>query len=102
MSSHSSLIWFLILDFTTGLPYKSTSAGVISLPTGSFVAQFRDAVKAKYDTPNYLKDISSSVLLVYKNKSVFDNRHADIDDRKEDPLEEDSLVDGFGTSKKPS
>ena len=102
MSSHSSLIWFLLLDSTTGLPYKDTSASSIlrSSLVVPVIDQFRDAVKAKYDTPNYLKDIPSSVLLVYKNKSAFDNRHADIDGRKENPLEEDSLVDDFGTSKK--
>jgi hypothetical protein len=44
--------------------------------------------------------LQSSQLLVYKNKAAFDKRNAAIDEEKEEPLEEDSLIDGLGTSKK--
>jgi len=92
------LIWFLLLDSATGLPYKGTTADYVSLPPGFVIAQFRDAAHLKYDKPNYLKDIPSGALLVYKNKSSFDKRHSD--EGKEEPLEEDSLLDGLGKSKK--
>ena len=71
-SPPSPLVWFLLLDSITGLPYKGTTADYISLPPSSFIAQFRDAVKAKYDQPGYLKDIPAGALHVYKNKDAFD------------------------------
>lgn len=84
-SPPSPLVWFLLLDAATGLPYKGTSADYVSPPPGSVIAQFRDAVQLKYDKPNYLKDIPSGALLVYKNKAAFDKRNAD--DGKEKPLD---------------
>ena len=99
-SPPSPLVWFLLLDSATGLPYKGTSADYVSLPPGSVIAQFRDAVKAKYDQPNYLKDIPSGTLFVYKNKAAFDKRNATADDGKEEPVEEDSFINGLGASKK--
>ncbi|KAI3649826.1 hypothetical protein MP228_005458 [Amoeboaphelidium protococcarum] len=95
----SPLVWFLLLDGVTGEPYKGTSADYVSLQPGSVIAQFKDAVQLKYDLPNYLQDISSSTLLVYKNKAAFDKRNAAVDDGKEEPLEVDSLIDGLGQSK---
>ncbi len=100
MSSPSPLVWFQLLDAATGLPYKGTSADYVSLPPGSVIAQFRDAVQLKYDKSNYLKDIPSSALLVYKNKAAFAKRNAAAGEGREEPLEEDSLVYGLGTSKK--
>ena len=101
-SPPSPLVWFLLLDSATGLPYKDTSVSSVlrSSLVVPVVDQFRDAVKAKYDQPNYLKDIPAAATLVYKNKSAFDKRDAAFDEGKEEPLEEDSLVDGLGTSKK--
>jgi len=96
----SPLVWFLLLDSATGQAYKGTSADAVSLFPGSVVVQLRDAVQLKYDKPNYLKDIPSSALLVYKNKSAFDKRNAAVGEGKEEPLEEDSLITGLGTSKK--
>ena len=65
------LVWFLLLDSATGEPYKATSAAKVSVSTSADVDDFRDAVQLKYDKPNYLKDIPSSALLVYKNKAAF-------------------------------
>ncbi|KAI3631922.1 hypothetical protein MIR68_009758 [Amoeboaphelidium protococcarum] len=96
----SPLVWFLLLDGVTGEPYRGTFATSVlrsSLPPGSFIAQFRDAVQLKYDLPNYLQDIPSSTLLVFKNKAAFDMRNAAVDDGKEEPLEEDFLIDGLGS-----
>jgi len=94
------LIWFSLLDSATGEAYKDTSATSIlrSSLLVPVVDQFRNAVQLMYDKPNYLKDIPSGALLVYKNKAAFDKRCAD--EGKEWPLEEDSLVDSLGSSKK--
>ena len=99
-SSPYPLVWFLLLDSATGQPYKGTSADAVSLSPGSVVVQFRDAVKAKYDQPGYLKDIPAGALHIYKNKAAFDKRNTPVDDGKVEPLEEDSLLDGLGRSKK--
>jgi hypothetical protein len=64
------------------------------------VDQFRDAVKTKYDQPGYLKDIPAGALHVYKNKAAFNNRNATVDEGMEEPLEEDSFINGYGASKK--
>jgi len=63
------------LDSATGEPYKGTTADYVSLPPTAVIAQFRYAVKARYDQPNYLREIPSSALLVYKNKAAFDKRN---------------------------
>jgi hypothetical protein len=90
------------VDSATGQPYKDTSVSSVlrSSLVVPVVDQFRDAVQLKYDKPNYLKDIPSGALLVYKNKAAFDKRNAVVDDEKEKPLEEDSLLNGLGKSKK--
>jgi hypothetical protein len=41
------LIWFHLYDYETGLPYKGTTADKVSVPPGSDIADFRDAVKVK-------------------------------------------------------
>ena len=70
MSSPSPLFWFQLLDSVTGLPYKGTTADYVSLPPGSVIAHFRDAVKAK--NSNKLSSFDPADLLVYKNKTAFD------------------------------
>ena len=99
LSPPSPLVWFRLLDSTTGQSYKGTTADKVAVSSTADVADFRDAVKAKYDKPNYLKDIPSGALLVYKNKDAFDKRNY-VNEEKEEPLEEDSLLDGLGKSKK--
>ena len=98
MSSSPPLVWFQLVDFATGKPYKDTS--VSSVLRSSFVVpvvdQFRKAVKAEHT--NKLSSMDAADLLVYKNKTAFNKRNAD--EGKEEPLEEDSLVDGLGTTKK--
>ena len=92
----SSLIWFHLYDAGTGQPYKGTSVDAVSCSPGSIVLQFRKAVKAEHS--NKLSSVDAADLLVFKNKAVFDNRNAD--KGQEEPLEEDSLITGLGTSKK--
>ncbi len=91
-------IWFNLLDSVKGLSYKGTTADYVSLPPGSVIADFRDAVK-KQDQDDgeaaILTPFKSSQLLVYKNKNAFV-------EGKEAPLEEDTLVDSLGKSKKES
>ncbi len=90
--SSSPLVWYLLLDSTTGLPYKGTT--VSSVLRSSLVVPvvdlFRKAVQAEYDKPNYLKDIPSGVLVVYKNKSAFV-------DGKEEPLGPTESIDLLGS-----
>jgi hypothetical protein len=94
------LIWFILVDSNTGQSYKGTSASSVSLPSGSVVDQFRDAVKVKHS--NKLATIDAADLLVYKNKASFDKRNDVLNGDSEEgkPLEEDSFVDGLGKSKK--
>jgi hypothetical protein len=96
--SLTSLVWFQLLDSVTGLPYKGTSADFVSPAPGSVIAQFRDAVHLK--NSSILTGLSSSQLLVYKNKAAFDKRNAAVKDGKEESLEEDSFINGLGASKK--
>ena len=95
----SPLVWFRLLDTTTGQYYKGTTADKVAVSSTADVADFRDAVKAKYDKPNYLKDIPSGALLVYKNKDAFDKRNY-ANQEKEDSLKEVALLDGLGKSTK--
>jgi len=59
----SPLIWFQLFDFATGEPYKGTSADKVSVSSSVDIADFRDAVKAKY-SDSHLRGIASSDLLV--------------------------------------
>ena len=101
MSSPYPLVWFEILDAATGLPYNGTSVSSIlrSSLVVPVIAQFRDAVKAKYDQSNYLKDIPSGTLIVFKNKAGFDKRNAPADEGNEEPLKSSCLLDDLGITK---
>ena len=78
-SKEESKIWFHLYDSANGLPYKGTTADKVSVPVGSDITDFRDAVKVKYDQPGYLKDIPSGNLLVFQNKQSFDMRDAAVE-----------------------
>jgi hypothetical protein len=69
--SQPSLVWYRLLDSSTGEQYKDTSVSSIlrSSLAVPVVDQFRDAVKAKYS--NKLASVDSGSLLVYKNKAAF-------------------------------
>lgn len=102
-STTPPFVWFLLLDSTTGKPYKGTSADYVSLPSTAVIAQFRDAIIEKFvqQKSSVLAGFASSQLDVYKNKAAFDKRHAAVKDGKEEPLvEEDSFINGLGASKK--
>jgi len=98
--SSPRFVWFLLLDSATGEPYQDTLASRVSVDSSADVIDVVKAVIKKYkeEDPTMLAGIASSKFRVYKNKAAFDKRNAD--DGKEDPLEEDALVDGLGTSKK--
>ena len=66
-TSSSPLVWFQLIDAATWEPYRGTTADYVTPPPGSVIAQFRDAVKTKYDQPGYLKDIPAGALHVYQN-----------------------------------
>ena len=90
-SPPSPLVWFLLLDSATGLPYKGTSADYVSVPsTADVIAQFRDAVKKKDKDDGdaaVLTHFKSSQLLIFKNKAAFDKRNSAVDEEKEEPLD---------------
>ena len=94
----TSPVWFQLLDAASGLPFNGTSADKVKVDASADVADFRKAVKSEFS--NKLSSIDAGDLLIYKNKAAFNKRNAAVDDGKEEPLEEDSLIDGFGTSKK--
>jgi hypothetical protein len=60
------------------------------------VTNFRSVVQLKYDKPNYLKDIPSGALLVYKNKQALDKRNAIAHNEKEEPLKLSRTLVGLG------
>jgi serine/threonine protein kinase len=66
----------------------------VDIPSNYVIDQFRDAVKEKCDRQgNDLKGILASKLRIYANKAAFEKG-------KEQPLEEDSLLNGLGSSMK--
>ena len=84
LPSASPLIWFLLVDSTTGEPYKGTSADYVTLPPGSVMAQFRDAVKKKDKDDGdaaILTIFKSSQLFVFKNKTAFGNRNSALEEK---------------------
>jgi hypothetical protein len=86
-------VWFQLVD-QTGNPYKGTRAGKVTLDSSADIVDFLDAVKVKYDQPNYLKDFPSVALLVYRNRETFDKRNAE--EGKEVPLKVDAIINGLG------
>jgi hypothetical protein len=88
----SRLVWYLLIDYSSGKPYRRTSADCVSLFPGVVVAQFRDAVKAK--NSNKLSSFDASDLFVYRNKADFDKRNAVDDDEKDEQLRPTDYVDG--------
>jgi hypothetical protein len=98
MPSPSPIVWFLLLDSATGEPYKKTTADKVAVSSSADVADFRDAVKTKHS--NKLSSFDAADLLVYKSKAAFDKRNAPVDEGKEEPLEEDSFINGLVSSKK--
>ena len=86
-----SLVWYLLLDSSTGKPYKGANIDYVSLPPTACIAQFRDAVHLR--NPNKLSSVVSADLLVYKNKSAFV-------EGQEKPLRSSYLINDHGKSEK--
>jgi hypothetical protein len=93
-ASAPPVVWFQLVDSADGLPFRGRTADSVPRTSVSVVGQLRDVVKAKYE---YLKDVLSGSLVVYSDRVAFDQRNAE--DGKQEPMEEDSLIDGFGASK---
>ena len=92
----SQAVWFQLYDFVEGLPLKATSATRVFVSASAIVDDFRKAVKA--DHSNKLSSVDAADLQVYRNKAAFDKRNDA--GAKEEPLAEDFIIDGLGTSKK--
>jgi hypothetical protein len=97
----SPLIWFMLVD-SNGVPYKGLDPTVSSILKSSLamsvIDQFRKAVNAEHS--NKHSSVDAADLLVFKNKAVFDNRNATVDEGMEESLEEDSFIYGYRASKK--
>jgi hypothetical protein len=91
-----SRFWYLLVDSETGELYKRTTADAVSLSTGAFVAQFRDAVHLENSC--ILTGIDPFNLLVYKNNAAFAGRNNAQDEGKEQPLKSSRNLDGLGES----
>ena len=76
-SKEESKIWFHLYDSANGLPYKGTTADKVTVPVGSDITEFRDAVKVKCS--NKLSSIDAGKLLVFKNKQSFDKRDSAVE-----------------------
>jgi hypothetical protein len=80
-------IWFRLFD-SDGKQWPKTRAKKVLINPLADVDDFLEAVKAKYDEPNYLQNIPSGALSVYKNKQAFDE--------KEEPLKPSLSIIGLG------
>jgi hypothetical protein len=94
MSSPSS-VWFRFLDAATGQQYKKTQVDVLTLPSGSSVGHFRQAVHLSYSS--ILTGIAYHELLVYKNEAAFD-KSTDQNDPDGVELYPAQPLDGIGES----
>lgn len=91
----SGSIWFLLVDATTGKPYRGAAiASIPRFPTVPNVDRFRATVKSSYGESCFLNGVSSCCLIVFKNKASFDRR--DAASGREGPLMSSSRLDGLG------
>jgi hypothetical protein len=88
----TNLIWFQLVDAATGAPYMGKSPSAVSLPSGSALFEFQDAVKAKYFRT--LESVEADELIVYMNKDAFDKRNLA---GKEAPLHYLDLIASLGS-----
>ena len=95
MSSGPRLVWYLLFDSADGQPCKGTSADKVSVGPDADVADFRK--KVYKENSSILTGITSSQLVVYKNKDAFDKRNA-ADNTKKVPLKSSSSVNAVGES----
>ena len=94
-TSQPRLIWYRLLDSSTGQPFLGTTADFVQLDSSTAViAQFRDAVKTK--NTSILTAIVASQLLIYPNKSAFEKRNSAND--KAQPLKVSSSLNSRGES----
>ena len=83
------LVWYVLVD-AQGETHQGTRASSVNIPSDNVIDQFAKVVHAK--NPRKPSSFDASDLLVYANKAAFD--------RKDEPLEEDSTIGTFGSSKK--
>ncbi|OQR82361.1 hypothetical protein THRCLA_23214 [Thraustotheca clavata] len=89
MANKNRLVWYILVD-DQGEPYKGTRASSVDIPSSYVIDQFAKAVKAEY-SDSHLAGIAPSDLLVYANKTAFDEGNS---------LEEDESIQNYGRSKK--
>ena len=90
MSLSCCRIWYHLLDSISGLPYNASAVDGLSLPFGSDVSQFRDAVYLK--NSSVFPGLMACQFEVYKNKPAFDQRSDGA------PLKSSLPIDDLGKS----
>jgi len=98
MAVEARKVWYRLVESSTGLAYRNTSASKVSVDFDADVADFRNAVQANWDKPGYLNDVPAGALNVYKNKEAFEKRNAT--EIKVEPLDDDYPVFDLGKSTK--
>jgi hypothetical protein len=89
--SKTRLVWFQILDKTTGEPYKGIGADFVPMRDSADVCDLRKAVRQEHS--HRIKRVATSQLRVYRNQAAFDMRN---ETGEEGTLKLSSLVDGLG------
>ncbi|KAF0684567.1 Aste57867_23485 [Aphanomyces stellatus] len=88
--AHNRRVWYFVVDHK-GTPYKGLVADTVKISSESIVVDFRDAVHAK--NSSILQGIVPAQLIVFTNKDAFDAKDPS-------PLDEESRIGEFGSSKK--
>ena len=83
--------WTCLVD-ADGNPYKNATATKVKIAADADADDLRNAIKIKFDSPEYLRDVSAGTLKIYKNKNSFD--------QKESPLDEEDPIGTLGGSKR--
>ena len=76
LTGQPRLIWYRLVDPSTGLPFMRTGADKIYVSSDADVVidQLRRAVIA--ENPNKLSSFDASDLVIYKNMDAFERRNA--------------------------
>ena len=73
--THPRPVWFVLVD-NQGNSYMDTKAATVTLYDTAIIDQLKQAVKTLYDSENYLKDVLSVKLQVYRNKAAFNQKES--------------------------
>ena len=78
--------WTCLVD-ADGNPYKNATATKVTIAADADVDDLRNAIKIKFDSPAYLRDVPAGTLKIYKNLN---------DLKQNQPLKSSAKLEGFG------